>query len=134
MPSTASISTRLNQRLRRVPQARPPSPNMPGKSSAQAIRFGTEAGRAGVIIAVCPTPCPWVRITTDDVGGQAAAGDPAAQLAGVVDTICTVVGVNEQAASLGSPEQESVINIGEVTTELFTGVTVIVAVPAVPAI
>ena len=46
-------------------------------------------------------------------GGQADAGDPEAQLVGVVAVISMLSGVNVHEARLGSPEQESVMNIGD---------------------
>ena len=67
------------------------------------------------------------------VGGQAEAGEPVGQLVGVVGWISNVTGVNEHCAWFGSPEQEMVMNMGVVSVELFTGVMVTVAEPAVPA-
>lgn len=68
------------------------------------------------------------------MGGQAEAAEPVGQVVGVVDDIATLPGVNEQAAWLGRPEQESVTNMGEVSVALPTGVTVTVTVPVVPGV
>jgi hypothetical protein len=66
------------------------------------------------------------------VGGQVASVD-VVQLVAVVDRICTVVGEKAQVVSSGRPEQEGVTVIGALSDELFSGVTVIVIVPAAPA-
>jgi hypothetical protein len=68
------------------------------------------------------------------VGGQLAGADPVAQLAGVVASISTVSGVNVHDDSLGRPEHERVTNIGAVSVALFSGVTVISAVPVAPGV
>jgi hypothetical protein len=68
------------------------------------------------------------------VGGQADAGEPAAQLAGVVGRISRFSGVKVQEDWSGRPEQESVTNMGAVSVELFSGVTVTITVPAFPAV
>jgi hypothetical protein len=64
------------------------------------------------------------------VGGQAEAGEPLAQLVGVVGKISTDSGVKVQLDCCGSPEQESVTNMGAVSEELLTGVMVTFSVPA----
>jgi hypothetical protein len=68
------------------------------------------------------------------VGGQLDAGDPDAQLVGVVARISTLSGVNVHDVSLGRPEQETVTNIGAVSVELFSGVTVMSDVPVWPGV
>jgi hypothetical protein len=52
----------------------------------------------------------------------------------VVGRISRLSGLKEQEAELGSPEQETVINIGDVSAEGFTGVIITFAVPAAPAL
>jgi hypothetical protein len=63
-----------------------------------------------------------------------AGGDPAEQLAGVVGNISTLSGVKVHDAWFGSPEQESVTNMGAVSAALFSGVTVTSSVPAWPGV
>jgi hypothetical protein len=67
-------------------------------------------------------------------GGQADGADPDAQLAGVVGNISTDPGVNVQEDRLGSPEQESVTNIGEVRAVLSWGTMVTAMVPELPLV
>ena len=67
-------------------------------------------------------------------GGQAEAGEPEGQLVGVVGRISTVSGVKVQLARVGSPEQESVTNMGDVSAALSSGMTVTAIVPALPAV
>ena len=67
-------------------------------------------------------------------GGQADAGDPEAQLAGVVGRISTDSGVKVHEDWLGRPAQESVMNIGAVSDALFSGTTVTAMVPDWPAV
>ena len=62
------------------------------------------------------------------------AGEPAAQLAGVVGNISTLPGLKVHDAWLGNPEHESVTNIGDVSAEGFTGEIVTFTVPAAPAV
>jgi hypothetical protein len=66
-------------------------------------------------------------------GGQLVAGEPVGQLVGVVGKISMLSGVKAQEAKLGSPEQESVTNIGAVKAALSSGVMVTEIVPEVPA-
>jgi hypothetical protein len=68
------------------------------------------------------------------IGGQSAAGEPAEQLVGVEGRISTVSGVKLQDARFGSPEQESVTNMGAVRDALFDGVMVTSAVPEAPCL
>jgi hypothetical protein len=56
------------------------------------------------------------------------------QLAGVVARISTLSGVKVHDVSLGRPEHEIVTNIGAVSEELFSGVTVTSEVPVSPAV
>ena len=67
-------------------------------------------------------------------GGQFDAGEPVVQLTGVVGRISMVSGVKAHEARLGSPEQESVTNIGAVRAELSSGVMVTAIVPEAPAV
>jgi len=70
------------------------------------------------------------------VGGQEEAGEPLGQLSGVVERISRFSGVALQAAPSGSPEQESVTNIGAVNEEVNSteGTTVMVNDPDWPAV
>ena len=54
-------------------------------------------------------------------GGQLDAGEPEAQLVGVVGRISTVCGVKVHEAWMGRPEQESSTNIGDVRAVLSSG-------------
>jgi len=65
-------------------------------------------------------------------GGQADGGEPEGQLAGVVGRISSDSGVKVQEARLGSPEQESVTNMGAVRAALSSGTTVTATVPELP--
>jgi hypothetical protein len=67
-------------------------------------------------------------------GGQLATGEPLGQLAGVVGRISSVSGGKVQEDKLGSPEQDSVTNIGAVSAELSSGVIVTAIVPALPPV
>src|ERR1700728_3519052 len=67
-------------------------------------------------------------------GGQADAGEPEGQLAGVVGRISIDSGVKVQLASLGRPEHERVTNMGDVSAALSSGTTVTAMVPTLPAV
>jgi len=67
-------------------------------------------------------------------GGQLDAGEPEAQLVGVVGRISTVCGVKVHEAWMGRPEQESSTNIGDVRAVLSSGTTVTAIVPDSPAV
>ena len=70
------------------------------------------------------------------VGGQEEAGEPLGQLSRVEERISRFSGVALQAAPSGSPEQESVTNIGAVNEEVNSteGTTVMVNDPDWPAV
>jgi hypothetical protein len=70
------------------------------------------------------------------VGGQAEAGEPLAQISGVVERISRFSGVALQAAPSGRPEQERVTNMGPVSVEVnsMEGTTVMVNDPDWPAV
>src|SRR5580658_3127343 len=67
-------------------------------------------------------------------GGQSEAGEPAAQLAGVVARISRDSGVNAHEDWLGKPEHERVTNMGAVRAALSSGVRVTAMVPESPAV
>ena len=79
-------------------------------------------------------PGPLVEKTIWLVGGQAAAIEPAGQLAGVVEEISTFSGAKEQETRLGRLEQDKVTNMGDVRAALSTGVTVTMSEPDWPAV
>ena len=131
--TNATSASRLNHAFRRAPQANPPNPKAPGKSRAQEIgRLPLVYGACGVNLPVVPAAC--VCTTSELTGGQAFAGEPDAQLVGVVGRISTLAGLNAQEAWFGSPEQESVTNMGAESAVGFTGSTVRFSVPALPAV
>ena len=131
--TSASSDNRESHACRRAPQAKPPSPSAPGKSSAHAIGslpFVWDA--PGLSIPYAPAAC--VCSTNELTGGHALAGEPDGQLVGVAGRISTLFGLNAHEAWLGSPEQESVTNIGAESALGFTGRIVTLIVPALPAV
>jgi hypothetical protein len=68
------------------------------------------------------------------VGGHAEGREPELQLVGVVGKISMSSGVNVHDACWGSPEHDSVTNMGAVSAALSIGVTVTLIVPACPGV
>jgi hypothetical protein len=70
------------------------------------------------------------------VGGHVEGSDPVGQLSRVVGSNSRFSGVAMQLAPSGSPEQESVTNIGAVSVEVYSndGVIVTVSDPAWPGV
>jgi hypothetical protein len=83
-------------------------------------------------LPVVPAAC--VCNTNELTGGHALAGEPDTQLVGDVGKISTLAGLKMHDDWLGSPEQESVTNIGDESAVGFTGTIETLIVPASPAV
>jgi hypothetical protein len=85
-------------------------------------------------LSLVTVPAACVCTTNELTGGHALAGEPVAQLVGDVGRTSILLGLNMHEAWLGSPEQESVTNIGAERAVGFTGTIVTLIVPASPAV
>src|ERR1017187_345190 len=131
--TSANSDNRLSHARRRAPHANPPRPSTPGSRIAHATWSLPWPGwEAGVAKPTVPADC--VCTTIELNGGHAEAGDPAGQVRGVFAEISTLPGLKVHDAWLGSPEQERVTNIGDVSAVGFTGLIVTFTVPAAPAV
>src|SRR5580698_251616 len=109
----AKSERRWSHGRRRTDQARPPRQRAPGNRMAIAMRLEPRRG-------IEPSCCCVVK-TTELVTAAVALG-----------RISTFSGLNVQEDWSGRPEQERVMNMGELSAELFTGVMEVMIVPDAP--